>query len=183
VPITDDAQKAVEAIRQLDWTHDREASLSVGVSNPCRGAESFTQGFYEAASAAEVGSLIRGGPGVASYDDLGPYRYVLNSEVGERDRFQRALHDVLDYDARRGTKLLDTLEGYLDHRGNVVGTSRALFIHPNTLRQRLDRIERVSGLDLEADDWLSLAVAAKVVKLRQMRERREAANDRRRGDG
>jgi DNA-binding PucR family transcriptional regulator len=75
----------------------------------------------------------------------------------------------VDYDRRRGTQLLDTLEEYLDHRGNVVGTSRELYIHPNTLRQRLGRIERLSGIDLERDDWLSLAIATKVVKLRRMR--------------
>jgi DNA-binding PucR family transcriptional regulator len=84
----------------------------------------------------------------------------------------------VEYDRRRGTQLLDTLEGYLDHGGNVVVTSRALFIHPNTLRQRLDRIRRVSGVDLEQDDWLSLAVATKAVKLQRMRDAaRERGND------
>jgi DNA-binding PucR family transcriptional regulator len=75
----------------------------------------------------------------------------------------------VESDRKRGAQLLDTLEGYLDHRGNVVATSRALFIHPNTLRQRLHRIERVSSIDLDREDWLSLAVATKVVKLRRMR--------------
>jgi GAF domain-containing protein len=171
VPLADESpQQAIEAIREMGWSSDQGPGLSVGVSNPCRGTGSFAKGLREAASAAEVGALIRGGPGVATYDDLGPYRYVLGSEEGDRDRFQQALKLVLDYDERRGTQLLHTLEGYLDHRGNVVATARALYIHANTLRQRLDRIQRVSGLDLEADDWLSLAVAAKVVKLRKLRE-------------
>ena len=38
----------------------------------------------------------------------------------------------------------------------MVQTARALFIHPNTLRQRLERIEKLSGLDLGAEDLLSL---------------------------
>jgi GAF domain-containing protein len=147
-----------------------ERGLSVGVSNICLGARSYVRGFTEAASAAEVGALIRRGPGVAGYDDLGPYRYVLETEDVARDRTQQQLERLVDYDKKRGTQLLDTLEGFLDHRGNVVGTSRALFIHANTLRQRLTRAERVSGIDLERDDWLSLAVATKVVKLRRMRE-------------
>ena len=94
---------------------------------------------------------------------------MLSSEEGVRDRYRERLDRLVEYDRKRGTQLLDTLEGYLDHRGNVVATSRALFIHPNTLRQRLSRIERVSGVDLEHDDWLSLAVATKVVKLQRMR--------------
>ena len=138
----------------------------------------YVRGFAEAESAAEVGALIRGVPGITGYDDLGPYRYVLESEDVARDRTQQQLERLVEYDGRRGTQLLDTLEGYLDHRGNVVKTSRAFFIHPNTLRQRLGRAERESGIDLERDDWLSLAVATKVVKLRRMRETARAEEGR-----
>lgn len=158
-------------------------SVSIGISNPCQGASSFVQGFGEAASAAEVGALIRGGPGVTTYEDLGPYKYVLSSEEGVRDRYQQRLERLAEYDRRRGTQLLDTLEGHLDRRGNVVGTSRALYIHPNTLRQRLSRIERVADLDLEHEDWLSLAIAVKVVKLRLMRRSAGVAEEGREEDG
>ena len=88
-----------------------------------------------------------------------------------RDADRRRFDRLVDYDERRGTTLLGTLERYLDERGNVVGTARALYIHPNTLRQRLERIERETGLDLERDDWLSLAIAVKVIRLELMRER------------
>ncbi len=170
VPLRDmTAEEALASIRQMDWGDARGDAFSVGVSDPCSGAPAFARCLEEAASAAEVGSLIRGAPGVASYEGLGPYRYVLSAGDDDRDRFQQRVDLLVEYDRRRGTQLLDTLEGYLDHRGNVVGTSRALYIHPNTLRQRLDRIQRVSGIDLERDDWLSLAVATKVVKLRRMR--------------
>jgi GAF domain-containing protein len=158
------------SLRELDWDDAAPDGVSVGVSDPCRGAASLARGFAEAISAAEVGALIRGAPGVTGYEELGPYKYVLDPEHHVRDRAQRRLELLVDYDRRRGTRLLDTLEGYLDHRGSIAGTSRALYIHPNTLRQRLARIERESGIDLEHDDWLSLAVATKVVKLRRMRE-------------
>ena len=166
-------------LREMVWNEGRFA-VSVGVSNVCRGRASFPQGFREASAAAKVGALIRGKPGVTAYDELGPYRYALSVEADDsRDVFQQRLGLLVEYDQRRGTQLLDTLEGYLDHRGNVVGTSRALFIHPNTLRQRLDRIQRESGIDLEHEDWLSLAVATKVVKLGRMRgsATRERGND------
>jgi hypothetical protein len=158
------------SLGSMDWGEGTGSGLSVGVSNVCVGVRAYLRGFAEAESAAEVGALIKGAPGVTGFDELGPYRYVLESEDPARDRTQQQLQRLVDYDERRGTQLLDTLEGYLDHRGNVVGTSRALFIHPNTLRQRLGRAERVSGIDLERDDWLSLAVATKVVKLRRLRE-------------
>jgi DNA-binding PucR family transcriptional regulator len=43
-------------------------------------------------------------------------------------------------------------------------------MHPNTLRQRLSRIEQLTRLDLGGEDWLSLAMAIKAVKLRVTRE-------------
>jgi DNA-binding PucR family transcriptional regulator len=173
VPMLDGpSETTVNVLRDMRWGERvGDALLAVGVSDPCRGVASFARGFMEAESAAEVGTLIRGAPGVATYEDLGPYRYVLSTDEGLRDGHQERLQRLVDYDQRRGTALLDTLEGYLDHRGSVVATSRALYIHPNTLRQRLDRIERASGIDTDRDDWLSLAVATKIVKLRTMRQR------------
>jgi sugar diacid utilization regulator/putative methionine-R-sulfoxide reductase with GAF domain len=149
---------------------DSDASMTVGLSNPCRGAASFPQGFEEATSAAEVGALIKDRPGVYTYDDLGPYRYVLDAEGGVRDRHQERLGRLIEYDQRRGTELLQTLEVYLESRGNIVRTARTVYAHPNTLRQRLARIEQLSGFDLEHEDWLSLGIAIKLVKLRMARE-------------
>lgn len=160
----------LSTLRDLRWDEREGMGVSVGVSNTCRGRAAFPQGFREAAAAAAVGGLIAGRPGVNGYDELGPYKYVLPVAAGDvRDPSQQRLELLVEYDRRRGTQLLDTLEGYLDHRGNVVGTSHALFIHPNTLRQRLERIRREAGIDLDNEDWLSLAVATKVVKLSRMR--------------
>ena len=164
------AGAVVDALREMTWGGQDGADLSVGVSNVCRGRGAFPRGFEEAAAAATVGPLVGGKPGVTTFEELGSYKYVLSIPGDDaRDPAQHRLGLLVEYDRRRGTQLLDTLEGYLDHRGNVVGTSRALFIHPNTLRQRLDRIQHESGIDLEHEDWLSLAVATKVVKLARMR--------------
>jgi len=148
---------------------DYGGHLTVGLSNPCRQAESFPRAFEEAASAADVGGLIKGTPGVWTYEDLGPYRYVLSSVDTVGDRQQERLQKLVDYDARRGSELLRTLEVYLEGRGNIVGTARLLHTHPNTLRQRLGRIERLCDFDFEQEDWLSLGIAIKIVKLRLAR--------------
>ena len=78
----------------------------------------------------------------------------------------RAAVDLLiDYDRRRRTSLLDTLERYLSERRSVIESARALYVHPNTLRQRLGRIEDLTGLDLNEDDLLSLELAIKLARL------------------
>jgi GAF domain-containing protein/sugar diacid utilization regulator len=170
VPVGDQPDRPVTEIEEIIGPAET-SSLSIGISDPCAETALYPGAFDEAAAAAEVGGLLRDGPGVASIRELGAYRYVLSSPDLARDLDRQRLDRLVAYDRRRGTTLLNTLERYLDKRGNVVGTARALYIHPNTLRQRLERIERESGLDLERDDWLSLAIAVKVVRLEQMRER------------
>jgi sugar diacid utilization regulator/putative methionine-R-sulfoxide reductase with GAF domain len=143
--------------------------LTVGLSDSSRDVVSYQRAFAEAASAAEVGGLIKGAPGVYTYDDLGPYRYLLRSEDAMHDRHQEQLTRLVGYDARRGSELLRTLDAFLEGRGNVVSTAKTLHTHPNTLRQRLARIEQLCDLDLEREDWLSLGIAIKIVKLRLAR--------------
>jgi DNA-binding PucR family transcriptional regulator len=55
---------------------------------------------------------------------------------------------LLEYDDRNDAGLAETLEAWLDALGDVRAAAAALFIHPNTLRYRLRRLEEVSGLDL-----------------------------------
>jgi DNA-binding PucR family transcriptional regulator len=47
----------------------------------------------------------------------------------------------------------------------VASTASALYVHPNTLRQRLARIETITGLDLETEDSLTVEMAMKLLKL------------------
>ena len=72
---------------------------------------------------------------------------------------------LIAYDNKRRTALLDTLERYLAERRSVIESARELYIHPNTLRQRLGRIEELTGLDLNEDDLLSLELAIKLARL------------------
>ena len=88
------------------------------------------------------------GGGALGYEQLGAYKYLVHLQVEEspRDRHWTAVEALLAHDRQRRTALLDTLEEYLARRRSVADTARTLYIHPNTLRQRLARIERVTGL-------------------------------------
>jgi sugar diacid utilization regulator len=151
----------------------REQHAVLGVSAPGRGVPDARQALLEAARAAHVGLTLRPDGGAIGYDQLGAYKYLAGLRVEEsaRDRHWTAVARLLAYDARRRTALLDTLEEYLARRRSVADTARALYIHPNTLRQRLARIERVAGLRLEAEDLLALELALKLVRLDDARRR------------
>ena len=147
--------------------------VALGVSAPARDVPETRQAVREAARAAQLARTLRPGGGALGYDGLGAYKYLLHLRVDDppRDRHWTAVATLLDYDAQRRTALLDTLEEFLARRRSVVETARALFIHPNTLRQRLARIERLTGLTLESEDLLALELAVKLVRLDDARRR------------
>ena len=141
-----------------------------GVSSVCRGEASYADGFAEAQQALVGTVALSGEPTVLAYDDLGAYKYLLRVAVdgGIRDATVDAVAKLADYDAQRGAQLLATLEEFLRRHGSISATSEALYVHPNTLRQRLRRIGELSGLDLRRDDWLAIEIAVKMVKLQQV---------------
>ena len=159
-------ERLLETIRQLGAS---TGSVSIGVSNPCQGAASFAAGFEEAGHALLGASVISGRPGVMTYEELGPYKYLLRMpfDSAARDAHRDAVASIAEYDRQRSTSLLKTLEEFLRRRGNISATAEALYVHPNTLRQRLRRIVEISGLDLRKDDWLMVEIAVKLVRLRQ----------------
>ena len=112
------------------------------------------------------------GPGARRlrYDELGLYKYLLRVPLDEqvRDRRGDALRALRDHDRRRQSQLLRTLEEFLRQRGNMAATAKALYVHPNTLRQRLRRIAEITGIDPRADDWLMLEIACKLLRLEEV---------------
>jgi sugar diacid utilization regulator len=144
-----------------------EQPVSVGLSSLCQGEAAFADGFAEAQQALLGTVVLRGEPTVLSYEELGAYKYLLRVAVdgGIRDATVDAVSRLADYDAQRGSQLVTTLEEFLRRHGSISATSEALYVHPNTLRQRLRRIGELSGLDLRRDDWLLIEIAVKMVKL------------------
>jgi GAF domain-containing protein len=148
---------------------DVDDSISIGVSSVCQGEAAFADGFAEAQQALVGTAVLSTQPAILSYDDLGAYKYLLRVAVdgGIRDTTVDAVGKLAEYDAQRGAQLLTTLEEFLRRHGSISATSEALYVHPNTLRQRLRRIGELSGLDLRRDDWLAIEIAVKMVKLKQ----------------
>jgi len=148
---------------------DLTEPVAVGMSSVCQGEAAFVDGFAEAQQALLGTVVLKGEPTVLAYEELGAYKYLLRVALdgGIRDATVDAVARLAEYDAQRGSQLVTTLEEFLRRHGNISATSEALFVHPNTLRQRLRRIAELSGLDLRKDDWLMIEIAVKMVKLDQ----------------
>ncbi len=157
-----------ETIARLRAIH-REVSLpiAIGVSSRCSTAGCYADAFIEAAQALSGAALVGNDVAVVGYNDLGPYRYLLRlaADCTSRDPQRDRLRALVDYDREHRAQLFKTLEEYLRQRGRNAATAATLYVHPNTLRQRLARIEALTGLDLEREDHLSLELAAKLLRI------------------
>jgi GAF domain-containing protein len=156
-------EQLLRACRELG----EQGPAAIGVSEIHEGPSDASRAYREALDAATIGRALLGEGGAIAYSQVGAYRYLVHiaAEDAPHDRMRAAVDRLIDYDRRRRTALLDTLERYLAERRSVIESARALFIHPNTLRQRLGRIEELTGLRLDEDDLLSLELAIKLARL------------------
>jgi hypothetical protein len=109
---------------------------------------------------------------VCSFAALGAQRYLWAiSREGDPDPLELTVRRLVELDRTRGSELFRTLETYLDERGSVRRAADALFVHRNTLRQRLRRIREVIGID-PADPavWFDLVLAVRLIRFREGEE-------------
>jgi GAF domain-containing protein len=162
-----DEAAAAGRLRELHSGLNKGHPLAIGLSHRCEGPASFATGFEEAQHAVTAAAVISPEPGVVSFDDLGAYKYLLRVSQDGRTRDHRgdALKKLEAYDRRHRSQLLMTLEEYLKRRGNIAAAAQTLYVHPNTLRQRLRRIQDLTGLDVQNEDWLMIEIELKLLRL------------------
>jgi purine catabolism regulator len=140
-------------------------TVSVAIGRPCKQPGDFKPAFLEAQRALDL--MVRFGKReqIVNYERLGVYRLLAQIEdrTGLEAFAGRMLQPLVAYDAARGTPLVQTLEVYLQHHGNLRQSARALHIHLNTLHYRIRRISELIGADLkDADVRLDLLLALRV---------------------
>ncbi|MEU4133787.1 helix-turn-helix domain-containing protein [Streptomyces wuyuanensis] len=135
--------------------------VTVGASAPVEapaGTPGSVQAAYaEARRCVEALRLLgRSGEGAAA-PDLG-FLGLLLADTGDIAGFvHRTIGPVADYDERRGTDLVRTLDAYFAGGMSPARTKDELHVHVNTVAQRLERIGRLLG-----EDWQSPARALEI---------------------
>ncbi len=136
----------------------------IGIGTVVTGIRELASSFKEAQVALEVGKVFDTEKTIVSYDNLGIARliYQLPSSLCDmflHEVFKRGSIDNLDHET------LFTIQKFFDNNLNVSETSRKLFVHRNTLVYRLEKIRKLTGLDLrEFDDAIVFKVALMVKK-------------------
>ena len=103
-----------------------------------------------ARQARRVAALLGGGVRLVDAAGLGSVELLLATAPAEARRAFRAslLSPLLDYDRDHGTELVRTLRVFLDCSGSWTRAADAMFVHVNSLRYRIRRVEELTGRDL-----------------------------------
>jgi hypothetical protein len=119
--------------------------VTVGCAAAGGGPDAIAAGYREADRCADaLLSLGRAGQG-ASASELG-FVGLLLSERRDTGRFVReVIGPVIDYDRRRGTALVATLEAYFGAGASASRAAETLHVHVNTVAQRLERVGQLIG--------------------------------------
>ncbi len=155
-----DARGEGERLRRTVAERAEDPELTVAVSGPKRGSTGAHLALLQAEQAAVLGSRNGGRGRTTHFDDLGAYRFVLGQPESDIEASADRALGALAEDEERYADLLTTLDSFIRLHGSVNAVARDLYLHRNTVRQRLRRIAQLTGADLaDANDRLALQLA------------------------
>jgi GAF domain-containing protein/sugar diacid utilization regulator len=148
--------------------------MTAGAGGPTCGPASLITAYAEAHRClSALTALGRTGDG-AGPAELGFVGLLLGTVGAGGDRevaafVERAIGPVVDYDARRGTALVKTLEAYFGVGGSLARAAEVLHVHVNTVTQRLDRVGQLIGADWQQPEHsLEVQLALRLHRLRSV---------------
>ena len=165
IPTTSDQkylQKLAEMIQEK-ITAELGATVVIGVGTPARHLRELAEKYKEALISIDIGRVFEADKAIINYESLGIGRLIYQlpttlCEIFLSEVFKRNPIEALDHET------LFTIDKFFENSLNVSKTSRKLFVHRNTLVYRLEKIRKITGLDLREFDHAIIFKVALMVK-------------------
>ena len=158
--------RLVKSLQNITALHLQGHTFSAGVGRFYENVTDLYRAYQEAKVALEIGCLMRRRGALSFFDELGVLRLIFNQGEQElEDFYEETLGLIAKYDHEHNTDLLPTLTTFLNASGDHNRAAEDMFIHVNTLRYRLKKIEELLGQDLRRLDVLVNLYTALQVKV------------------
>ena len=136
----------------------------IGVSTNAKHLRELADKYKEAQVAIDVGRVFESEKTIINYESLGLGRIIYQlpttlCEMFLNEVFKKNPIETLDEDT------LETINKFFENNLNVSETSRKLYVHRNTLVYRLEKIKKLTGLDLREFDHAIVFKVAMMVKM------------------
>ena len=135
----------------------------IGIGTVSDHLRELADSYKEAQTAIEVGKVFETEKTILNYENLGIGRLIYQlpttlCEIFLSEVFKKSTIDSLDQET------LFTINKFFENNLNVSETSRKLFVHRNTLVYRLEKIKKLTGLDLRQFDHAIVFKVALMVR-------------------
>lgn len=157
---------AAQLIHELT-TQWPQSEFSIGIGKWYNNTTFLNKSYQEANQALKFGEVWFENTNIFHINDLGVLQLLIqiHQEI-LLDFSQEYLSVLMDSDREHGTDFINTLKVYIQHRGIITEVSEALYIHPNTLRNRMKKIEEMTGIDLQnPEEFMNLMIALKLLSM------------------
>lgn len=157
----------IKDINQLIYKQ-YHSSCKIALGNLYHGLEFMKESLKEALRTFDMIDLVCKKEKICSYEELGVYQVLYelkNFEICKK-YYDQMFCPIWEYDQKNGTNLFKTLETYVEQEFDHMATAEKLYIHRNTLRNRLLKIEKILKKDLNhVNDITEVVTAFKVRRL------------------
>ena len=145
----------------------KNVDIKVGVGRVYKNLDNVHKSFLDAVRTVRIGKSITSKE-IVTYDELGIFKILSQDYLNEEleDFYNTTLKPLVDYDNKKTTELVRTLEVYFNCSGNLTKISKELFAHYNTVLYRIGRINEITGMNLDnPHNRLNLEIALKIKEL------------------
>lgn len=151
------------------YAYIQENQIFVGLSRCFDQLSSLSDAFEQARFALEYGRKLQHQTGyVFEYEEMWVFDLFRAYQL-QPNRLRAfcipTVVELIDYDNKHSGTLVPTLVAYLDHNRHLVATSKALFLHRNTVKYRLERCHEILRLDLtQASVAMNVRLSLKIMR-------------------
>lgn len=153
----------LEASLTSKWA---DVQINIGIGRWYQDTINLNKSYQEAKLALKFGKDWFGNNRTVFHiNDLGVVSLLIHTHNELLLDFSKEyLSSLIESDQENGTEYIKTLQVYFQYDEKINEVSELLFVHPNTLRKRLRRIEEITGLQLQdSDDLMTLTIAVRIL--------------------
>ena len=161
-PTADELTRIAQAMEET-LRNELFIKTVIGIGTPATHLRELADAYKEAQTAIDVGKVFDTEKSIINYENLGIGRLIYQlpttlCEIFLSEVFKKNSIDSLDHET------LFTINKFFENNLNVSETSRKLFVHRNTLVYRLEKIKKLTGLDLRQFDHAIVFKVALMVR-------------------
>ncbi len=148
-------KETVEKIQKRICQKNKNLKVRAGVGKEVEGVFKLSDSFKEARDSLEFIGIFKERSSeqnhhIVFFSDMGIFKLLCKADNSEElyEYIPESLQKLLHYKKQQRQELILTLNTYLDRNQNLTKTAQELFIHYKTAAYRIDRIVKITGIDM-----------------------------------